>query len=134
MKKFVEYAVANGKKYAVALAAVAAVSMVSGCQSTDTTKTGAIAAKPLTQTIVKKVYYTKKKQLHRGVSKPVTQMTNVTRVREEAYAIFVRPQRIRTGSPVKVSYTLGEAGPLFGHSPWICGPSGFGQRASCRAR
>ncbi|MEW6631081.1 MAG: hypothetical protein AB1440_09455 [Pseudomonadota bacterium] len=133
MQKMKELAIASGRKYAVAFFAVALVSVVSGCQTVDTTKTGAIDAQPLTQTLGKKVHYIKKRQIYLGNRKPATQMTSVTRVREEAFAVYVRPQRIRT-APVKVSYTLAEAGPMFGHSPWVCGPSGFGQQSSCRSR
>ncbi|MDX8482019.1 hypothetical protein RFN28_26675 [Mesorhizobium sp. VK24D] len=131
MKNFMEGAAAVGKKYAHAFAAIALVSIVSGCQTMDTAKTGSIGDnKAVVGALGKKVHYVK----HRVDRKPLTQMTSVMRVREEAYAAFVRPQRIRTPAPVRVSYSLGSAGPLLGHSPWICGPSGFGQRAACRAR
>ncbi|RWB19389.1 hypothetical protein [Mesorhizobium sp.] len=135
MKKFMESAAAVGRKYAHAFAAIALVSMVSGCQTMDTAKTSSIGGnKPAVKAIGNKVHYVKKKQLYRVHRKHLTQMTSVTRVREEAYAAFVRPQRIRTPAPTRVSYSLGSAGPLLGHSPWICGPSGFGQRSACRAR
>ncbi|TIS59227.1 MAG: hypothetical protein E5W93_11755 [Mesorhizobium sp.] len=129
MSNFINEAAAIGKRYAHAFAVVALVSMVSGCQSMDTTRTGSISGnRPVANALGKKVHYVKKKRLYR---KPLTQTTSATRVREEAYAAFVRPQRIRTPAPIKVSYS---AGPLLGHSPWICGPSGFGQRSACRAR
>ncbi|PBC11370.1 hypothetical protein [Mesorhizobium sp. WSM3859] len=128
MMKLARGAVAVGGRYAVALAAVALVSMVSGCQSMDTMKTGSLSVKPVTEQLGKN------RRLHVVNRKPMTRMTRVTRVREEAYAAFVRPQRLHMPAPVKVSCTLGSVGPLLGHSPWICGPSGFGQRAACRAR
>jgi hypothetical protein len=126
-----------GKKYAYAAAAIALVSMVSGCQTMDTTKTGSINGRTVDQGFgnkvhhVRKLHHVGKKVLYR---KPLTQTTMVTRTREEAYAAFVRPQRLGRSAPVKVSYSPGNGGPFLGHSPWICGPSGFGQRASCRSR
>ncbi|RWL47489.1 MAG: hypothetical protein EOR60_07750 [Mesorhizobium sp.] len=134
MMKFAKGAVAVGGRYAVALAAVALVSMVSGCQSMDTMKTGSLSVKPVTEQLGNKMHHVKNRRLHVVSRKPMTRMTRVTRVREEAYAAFVRPQRLHMPAPVKVSYTLGSVGPLLGHSPWICGPSGFGQRSACRAR
>ena len=68
--------------------------------------------------------------------KSLVRMTSMTRTTEIAYAAFIRPQpaTISTPAPVKVSYSMGNGGPLLGHSPYICGPSGFGQRATCRSR
>ncbi|AZO15759.1 hypothetical protein EJ069_14180 [Mesorhizobium sp. M2A.F.Ca.ET.043.05.1.1] len=134
MMKFAKGAVAVGGRYAVALAAVALVSMVSGCQSMDTMKTGSLSVKPVTEQLGKKTHHVSNRRLHVVNRKTMTRMTSVTRVREEAYAAFVRPRRLRDAAPVKISYTLGSVGPLLGHSPWICGPSGFGQRSACRAR
>ncbi|MER8571920.1 hypothetical protein NKH19_14915 [Mesorhizobium sp. M1338] len=132
MKKFMESGARIGKKYACAFAAVALISMVSGCQGMDATSS--IGTKPVVHTLGKKVHYIKNKRLHLINRKPLTQMTTVTRTRQEAYAAFVRPQRVGRPAPVKVSYRPGNGGPFLGHSPWICGPSGFGQRASCRSR
>ncbi|TIW99864.1 MAG: hypothetical protein E5V59_06825 [Mesorhizobium sp.] len=134
MKKIMERGVRIGKKYACAFAAVALISMISGCQSMDTTKTGSIGTKPVVHSLGKKVHHVKKKRLHLVNRKPLTRMSSAMRIREVAYAAFVRTQRIGRPAPVKVSYSLGKSGPLLGHSPWICGPSGFGQRASCRSR
>ncbi|QND68804.1 hypothetical protein HB777_17460 [Mesorhizobium loti] len=134
MNKFMEKGARMGTKYACAFAAVALISILSGCQSMDSTKTSSIGTKPAVHTLGKKVHYVKKKRLHLFNRKPLTQTTSVTRTREEAYAAFVRPQRVGRPAPLKVSYRLGNGGPLLGHSPWICGPSGFGQRASCRSR
>ncbi|RWK02082.1 MAG: hypothetical protein E5X49_10610 [Mesorhizobium sp.] len=135
MNKLMENAAVFGKKYAHALAAIALVSMVSGCQTMDTARTGSISGnKPTVNALGKKLHYVNKKRLYRVHRRPLTQTTSVTRVREEAYAAFVRPQRIHTSALTKVSYNIGSPGPLLGHSPWICGPSGFGQRSACRAR
>jgi hypothetical protein len=134
MSNLINDAMAIGKRYSHVFAAVVLVSMVSGCQSMDAMKTASISAKTAMQPSGKKVHYVKKQRLHRVHRTKLMQTSSVTRVREEAYSIFVRPQRARMPAPVKVSYTLGSAGPLIGHSPWICGPSGFGQRASCRSR
>ncbi|RUV38031.1 MAG: hypothetical protein EOS03_29540 [Mesorhizobium sp.] len=62
------------------------------------------------------------------------QMTSTTGT-ESAYA-FAPPQRIRasTPAPVKISFNPGDGGTFSGGSPYICSPSGFGQRASCRPR
>lgn len=134
MKKFMESGAGIGKKYACAFAAVALISIVSGCQSMDATKTGSISTKPVVHALGMKVHDVKNKRLHPINRKPLTQMNIVTRTREEAYAAFVRPQRVGRPAPVKVSYNPGNGGPFLGHSPWICGPSGFGQRSSCRSR
>ncbi|RWL83316.1 MAG: hypothetical protein EOR67_03390 [Mesorhizobium sp.] len=134
MMKFAKGAVAVGGRYAVALAAVALVSMVSGCQSMDTMKTGSLSVKPVTEQLGKKTRHVRNGRLHVVNRKPLTRTISVTPVREEAYAAFVRPQPARVPRPVKISYSMGSVGPLLGHSPWICGPSGFGQRSACRAR
>jgi hypothetical protein len=134
MNDFMNEAAAVGKRYACAIAAIALASVVSGCQSMDTTKTSSIGTMPAAHTTTKKVQYVKKHRLHRVHRKPLTQMSSVTRVRGEAYAAFVRSQPVRVPRPVRISYSVGGVGPLLGHSPWICGPSGFGQRSACRAR
>ncbi|TPI19418.1 hypothetical protein [Mesorhizobium sp. B4-1-1] len=134
MNNFMGKATAIGRRYAHAFAAVALVSMVSGCQSMDTMKTASLSIKPATHMTGKKVYHLKKQRLPRIHRKPLTQTTSVTRVREEAYAAYVRTQRVRLAGPVRISYSPGSVGPLLGHSPWICGPSGFGQHSACRAR
>ena len=136
MNKFMRGLAAKGRKNAWSIAAVALISIVSGCQSMDATKTGSIAGKPAVHAPVKKIHYIGKKRSHVFNRKRLMQTTSVTRTTETAYAAFVRPQRARivTPAPIKVSYKLGDGGPFLGHSPWICGPSGFGQRAACRAR
>ncbi|BCM18486.1 hypothetical protein [Mesorhizobium sp. J8] len=134
MNDFMNEAAAVGKRYACAIAAIALASIVSGCQSMDMTKTSSISTVPAAHTAAKKVQYVKKHRLHRVHRRSLTQMSSVTRVREEAYAAIVRSQPVRGPRPVKISYSVGSVGPLLGHSPWICGPSGFGQRSACRAR
>ncbi|TGQ66673.1 MAG: hypothetical protein E5V49_05475 [Mesorhizobium sp.] len=134
MNKFAESLASAGRKHALAAAAIALVSMVSGCQATDTTRTGSINGR-IDQGFgnnthhVNKIHNVGKKVLYR---KALTQLTSVTRTREEAYAAFVRPPRV--GSPARVKVSFSPGGPFLGHSPWICSPSGFGQRASCRSR
>ena len=134
MNDFMNKAAGVGKRNACVIAALALASIVSGCQSMDTMKTGSLSVKPVTEQLGKKMHHVSNRRLHVVNRKPMTRMTRVTRVREEAYAAFVRPQRLHMPAPVKVSYTLGSVGPLLGHSPWICGPSGFRQRSACRAR
>ena len=136
MNNFMRGLAAKGRKNAWSIAAVALISMVSGCQSMDATKTGSIAVKPAVHAHGQKIHYIGKKRSHVFNRKRLIQTTSVTRTTETAYAAFVRPQRARIvmPAPVKVSYKLGDGGPFLGHSPWICGPSGFGQRATCRSR
>ncbi|WP_246135882.1 hypothetical protein [Mesorhizobium intechi] len=102
----------------------------------DATTTGSLAGKPAVHASTKKIHDVGRKPVRVFRHKRLMQVTSVTRTTETAYAAFVRPQpaRVVTPAPVKVSFRLGSAGPLLGHSPWICGPSGFGQRAACRAR
>src|SRR5438445_4035214 len=132
MNKFMRGLAVKGRKDAWAIAAVALVSMVSGCQSMDATKTGSIAGKPAVHAPGKKIHYIGKKRSHVFNRKSLMQMTSVTRTTETAYAAFVRPQRARivTPAPMKVSYKLGDGGPFLGHSPCLCGPSRFGQPAT----
>ena len=136
MNKIMKDLTAKGRKNAWSIAAVAMISMLSGCQSMDATTTGSLAGKPAAHAPAKKIHYVGKKRSHVFNRKRLMQTTSVTRTTETAYAAFVRPQRARivTPAPIKVSYKLGDGGPFLGHSPWICGPSGFGQRAACRAR
>lgn len=136
MNKFMNRLAAIGRNNSWSIAAVALISLVSGCQSMDTKITGSIAGKPALHAPVKKIHYVGKKRGHVLNRKRLVQTTSVTRTTETAYAAFVRPLRVRivTPAPARVSYKLGDGGPLLGHSPWICGPSGFGQRATCRSR
>ncbi|WP_244420660.1 hypothetical protein [Mesorhizobium japonicum] len=136
MNKLMRDLAAKGRKNAWSIVAIALMSIVSGCQSMDATTTGSLAGTPAVHASAKKIHAVGKKQVRVFHHKRLMQMTSVTRTTETAYAAFVRPQpaRIVAPAPVKVSYRPGNAGPLLGHSPWICGPSGFGQRATCRAR
>ena len=110
------------KNNAFTIVAAVAIAMVSGCQSMDATKTSSILVKPV-------VYSVR--------SEPAVQPVRVRSMVHSlrAYA-FASPSRIksRTPAPVKVSYNPGNGGTFLGSSPYICSPSGFGQRASCRRR
>ena len=115
MKKSAMGAFRSGKNSACIIAAAAVVAMVSGCQSVDATKTNSV---------IKPVVH--------SVRKPVTGTIQTT---ERAYALEAPPRvQVRTPAPVKVSYNPGNGGTFLGSSPYICSPSGFGQRASCRPR
>ncbi|ETA72230.1 MULTISPECIES: hypothetical protein [Mesorhizobium] len=136
MNKLMRDLAAKDRKNAWSIFAIALMSIISGCQSMDATTTGSLAGTPAVHASTKKIHAVGKRQVRVFHPKRLMQMTSVTRTTETAYAAFVRPQpaRIVAPAPVKVSYRPGNAGPLLGHSPWICGPSGFGQRATCRAR
>jgi hypothetical protein len=110
-------------------AAVAMLSMVAGCQGMDETKTNSVLIKPAVQPVYGM------SMVHSLRSEPQVLMTSTIRTTERDYA-FATPQRIkvRTPAPVKVSFNPGDGGPFLGGSPYICSPSGFGQRASCRPR
>ena len=65
---------------------------------------------------------------------PQILMTSAVRTTESAYA-FTSPQLIKVRTlPVKVAFNPGDDGAFPGASPYICSPSGFGQRASCHPR
>ncbi len=68
-------------------------------------------------------------------AEPTIQMTSTVRTTERDYA-FAPPQRInvRAPAPVNVSFNPGDGGTSLGASPFVCSPSGFGQRASCHPR
>lgn len=125
----------QGKKHAYIV--VAAISMISGCQNVDATKTNAILIKPVVHSVRSKpaispVHVSTVRSMRVD---PLIQLTSAIRTTERDYA-FAPPQRlkVRTPAPVKVSYNPANGGPFLGSSPYICSPSGFGQRASCRAR
>lgn len=66
---------------------------------------------------------------------PEMLMTSTIQTTERTYAFAPPPPMApRMAGPVKVAFNSGESGAFPGGSPWVCGPSGFGQRASCRAR
>ena len=120
------------------VAAVAMSFMVAGCQGMDATETNSVLIKPVVHAIrsqpavqpVQAVFV-----VHSLRAEPTIQMTSTVRTTERDYA-FAPPQRInvRTPAPVRVSFNPGDGGTLLGGSPFICSPSGFGQRASCRPR
>jgi hypothetical protein len=111
------------------VAAVAMISMVAGCQGMDETKTNSVLIKPAVQPVYAM------SMVHSLRSEPQILMTSTIRTTERDYA-FASPQpiKVRTPAPVKVSFNPGDGGTFLGGSPYICSPSGFGQRASCRPR
>lgn len=114
------------KNHAYAVVAVALISAVSGCQDMGATKTNAMV---LTKPAIHPVH---RVAVARATSKPVIQVSSAMGTARRDYA-FTGPLQPDTPAPVKVS-ALSDGGPFLGHSPYICGPSGFGQRATCRAR
>ncbi|MFD2057866.1 hypothetical protein ACFSQT_33710 [Mesorhizobium calcicola] len=138
MKNFAIGAFGSGKNNAFVIVAAVVVAMVSGCQSMDATKTNSILVKPVVHSLRGKPAVQPvraRSTVHSLRSEPLVQMTSAVRAIEKAYA-FASPQRVkvRTPAPVKASYNPGNGGPFLGNSPYICSPSGFGQRASCRPR
>ena len=129
MKNSAMNAFRSGKNYACTVAAAAVIAMVSGCQSVDATKTNSILAEP----VVHSVRATS--MVHSLRSEPLIRVARTIRTSERAYA-FASPPRIKvsTPAPAKVSYNPGNGGTFLGNSPYICSPSGFGQRAICRSR
>jgi hypothetical protein len=117
---------------------VAAISMISGCQSVDATKTSSVLIRPVVHSVRSKpaVYSAPRRSMaHSLRSDPLVQVTSKIRTTARAYALAPpQPIKVRTAAPVKVSYSPVNGGPLLGSSPYVCSPSGFGQRASCRAR
>nr|WP_082525438.1 hypothetical protein [Mesorhizobium sp. Root102] len=125
----------SSKKIRSIVAAVAMSSVVAGCQGMDATETNSVLIKPVvhavgSQPAVQPGFFVRSLR-----AEPTIQMISTVRTTERDYA-FASPQRItvRTPAPVKVSFNPGDGGPVLGGSPFICSPSGFGQRASCRPR
>ncbi|MBB6408003.1 hypothetical protein [Mesorhizobium sangaii] len=138
MKKSAMGAFRSSKNNAFMIVAAVAVAMVSGCQSVDATKTNSVLGKPVVHSLGSKPAVEPVRAMfiaHSSRSEPLVQMTSAARTIERAYA-FASPPRIkaRTPAPVKASYNPGNGGTFLGNSPYICSPSGFGQRASCRPR
>lgn len=120
------------------IAAVATLSSVAGCQGMDATETNSVLIKPVVHAVRSQptVQPIQAGFVVRSLrAEPTIQMTSTVRTTERDYA-FASPQRIkvRAPAPVKVSFNPGNGGPFLGGSPFICSPSGFGQRASCHAR
>ena len=115
------------------VAAAAMISVVAGCQSMDATETNSVLVKPVVHAIRSQPVQAGFPVRSLRADLPI-QMTSTTGT-ESAYA-FAPPQRIRasTPAPVKISFNPGDGGTFSGGSPYICSPSGFGQRASCRPR
>jgi len=120
------------------LCIVAAVAIISGCQGLDPTKTDAVALKPVVhparvKPAVPPVYAMS--TVHSLRAEPQILMTSTIGSTEIDYA-FVAPQRVKIGAPgpVRISYNPAIGGSFPGSSPYICSPSGFGQRASCHPR
>ncbi|MER9296389.1 hypothetical protein NKI38_07790 [Mesorhizobium sp. M0621] len=112
--------------------------MVAGCQSMDATETSSVLIKPVVHAVrsqpavqpVQAEFFVRSLR-----AEPQILMTSTIRTTEKDYA-FASPQRItvRTPAPVKVSFNPGDGGTVLGSSPYVCSPSGFGQRASCHPR
>ncbi|QKC84596.1 hypothetical protein [Mesorhizobium sp. NZP2077] len=120
------------------VAIVAMISAIAGCQGMDATETNSVSIKPVVHPIRSKpaalpVYAMS--TVHSLRIEPRILMTSAAQTTESDYA-FASPQpaKVRTPGPVKVAFNPGEDGPLLGGSPYICSPSGFGQRASCHPR
>lgn len=117
---------------------VAAVAMISGCQALDATKTDAVAFKPVVHPVRSKpavLPLYAMTAVHSLRVEPELLMTSTTGSTEIDYA-FVSPQPIKIGppGPAKIAYNPVIGGSFPGNSPYICSPSGFGQRASCHPR
>lgn len=126
-----------GKNIVSIVAAAAMISTIAGCQGMDTTETNSVLIKPVVHTVrgqptVQPVQASFVRSLR---AEPTIQMTSTVRTAERDYA-FASVQRIkvRTPTPVKVSFNPSNGGTFSGGSPYICSPSGFGQRASCHPR
>ena len=138
MKNSAMGAFRSGKNSAFIIVAALVIATVSGCQSVDATKTNSVLAKPVAYSLRSKSAVQPVRawsMAHSLRSEPLIRMTSAVRTTERAYA-FASPRRItvRTPAPVKASYNPGNGGTFLGNSPYICTPSGFGQRASCRPR
>ncbi|WP_044549888.1 hypothetical protein [Mesorhizobium japonicum] len=123
-------------KYSLCI--VAAAAMISGCQALDATKTDAVALKPVvhalrSKPVVLPVYVMS--TVHSLRIEPELLTTSTTGSTEIDHA-FVSPQPIKIGTPGagKIAYNPAIGGSFPGSSPYICSPSGFGQRASCHPR
>lgn len=121
------------KNIVAIVAAAAMISVVAGCQSMDATETNSVLVKPVVHAIRSQPVQAGFLVRSLRADLPI-QMTSTIGT-ESAYA-FAPPQRVRasTPAPVKISFNPGDGGTFSGGSPYICSPSGFGQRASCRPR
>ena len=120
------------------VAVMAMISAIAGCQGMDATETSSVFIKPVVhpvrgKPVAQPVYAMS--TVHSLRIEPQIMMTSAVQTTENDFA-FASPQpiKVRTTGPVKVAFSPGDDGPLLGGSPYICSPSGFGQRASCHPR
>ncbi|TGQ66936.1 MAG: hypothetical protein E5V49_05450 [Mesorhizobium sp.] len=126
-----------GKNVVSIVAAAAIISMISGCQNMDATTTNSVS-KPVVYSLRSKPAVQAAYAMPTAHSlriEPSILATSTTRITGRGYA-FASPQQIKAHAldPVKVSFNPVGGGKVLGGSPYICSPSGFGQRASCHAR
>ncbi|WP_348629434.1 hypothetical protein [Mesorhizobium sp. M7A.T.Ca.US.000.02.2.1] len=125
------------KNIVAIVAAAAMISVAAGCQSMDATETNSVLVKPVVHAIRSQpaVQPVQAGFLVRSLRADLPIQMTSTIGTESAYA-FAPPQRVRasTPAPVEISFNPGDGGTFSGGSPYICSPSGFGQRASCRPR
>ncbi|TSE12471.1 hypothetical protein C1D09_008960 [Mesorhizobium intechi] len=117
---------------------VAAVALISGCQALDATKADAVAFKPVVHAVRGKAAVLPLHAMtavHSLRIEPELLVTSTTGSTEIDYA-FMSPKPIKIGTPrpAKIAYNPVIGGSFPGNSPYICSPSGFGQRASCHPR
>lgn len=126
------------KNIASIVAVVAMISAIAGCQGMDATETNSVFIKPVVHPVRSKpavlpVYAMS--TVHSLRAEPQILMTSAIQTTESDYAFASSPPiKVRTPGPVKIAFNPGDDGPLLGGSPYICSPSGFGQRASCHPR
>ncbi|TPK08341.1 hypothetical protein FJ872_23285 [Mesorhizobium sp. B2-5-9] len=125
-------------KKALSIVVVTMTSLVAGCQGMDTTRTGSVLIAPVAHPLRSKpsVRPVQAGYIVRSLRiEPEVLMTRTIRTTERTYAFAPPPPiAIRTTGPVKVAFSPVDEGELLGGSPYICSPSGFGQRASCHPR
>lgn len=111
--------------------------MVAGCQGMDATETGSVLIRPIVHPVRSQpaVQPVQARFLVRSLRADLPIQMTSTIGTESAYA-FAPPQRIKasTPAPVNISFNPGDGSTFSGGSPYICSPSGFGQRASCHPR
>lgn len=121
-------------KNALSVVVVAMTSLVAGCQLMDETQTGSVLIAPVVHPDRSTPSFRPVQAgyvVHSLRAEPQVLMTST----ERTYAFAPPPPiTIRTFGPRKVAFDPGDDGAFPGSSPYICSPSGFGQRASCRAR
>ncbi|RWE44015.1 MAG: hypothetical protein EOS78_03105 [Mesorhizobium sp.] len=124
-------------KKALSIIVVAMTSLVAGCQVMDATNTGSVIIAPAVHPVQSRppVQSFQAGYVVRSLrAEPQVLMTSTIRTTERTYAFAPPPITTRTLGPVKVAFNPVDDATFSGSSPYICSPSGFGQRASCRAR